>query len=104
MIQDSEMRTIDAKQISQFNTRMGMFICPSNKENVIAFIHGYEYGTQNKCLFTKHLKELLENKYQIKYNQFGWPNQIERLAEKREITWMEAYLMVSFEIINQKMN
>jgi hypothetical protein len=53
------MRVIDVRNLIRFNTRMGMYVCPSHRANVVAFLHGYEYGASDECRFTKALGELL---------------------------------------------
>lgn len=94
------MRPVDAHNLVRFNTRMGMFVCPSNRDNVVAFLHGYEYGTDGECRFIEALSRLMAERYRIKPDSLGWPHQIARLAEKRSLDWMDIYLLVSSEILN----
>jgi hypothetical protein len=94
------MRPSDVRFIISFNTRMGMFVCPSNRENVVAFLDGYEWGTENLCKFTKRLSEHIAKKHRIKPGSLGWPHQIAQLAEKRSLHWMEVYLLVSSEVLS----
>jgi hypothetical protein len=94
------MRLGDAHNIIRFNTRMGMFICPSNRSNVESFLHGYQYGTANECRFTEVLGQHIAERYRIKPDELGWPHQIARLADKRSLDWMEVYLLVSSEVLN----
>lgn len=94
------MRPGDVRNLIRFNTRMGMFICPSDRSNVVAFIQGYEYGTSNECRFTELLGAYLADRYRVKADALGWPNQIARLAERRSLGWMDAYLLVSSEQLN----
>ncbi|MHC5538354.1 hypothetical protein ACYOEI_09010 [Singulisphaera rosea] len=94
------MRPSDVRNIIQFNTRMGMFICPSNRSNVESFLHGYEYGTAGACCFTEALGRHLADRYRVKPEQFGWAYQIAQLAQIRSLDWMELYLLVSSEVLN----
>lgn len=94
------MRAIDVRYIVRFNTRMGIYVCPSNRENVVAFLHGYEYGAAGECLFTRILGEHLAKKHRVKPGALGWPDQIARLAERRSLDWMEMYLLVSSEVLS----
>jgi hypothetical protein len=94
------MRSVDAYKLIQFNTRMGMFICPSNRANVEAFLHGYQYGTGNECRFTEALSRHIAERYRVKEDALGWPHQIARLAEKRSLDWMDIYFLVSSEVLN----
>jgi hypothetical protein len=59
------MRPGDLQNLIRFNTRMGMFICPSDRSNVVAFLHGYEYGTAGECRFTEILRQHLAEKGDI---------------------------------------
>jgi len=94
------MRADDKKFLITFNTRMGMFVCPCDKANVVAFLHGYQCGTGGECRFTEAMSRLLETKYKIKSGPLGWPEQLRRLAEKKSLEWMDVYLLVSSEVLS----
>jgi len=94
------MRATDVRNIVRFNTRMGMFICPSDRAGVVAFLHGYEYATAGECSFTTVLSEHIAEQHGIKAGVLGWPDQIARLAERRSLDWMEVYLLVSSELLS----
>jgi hypothetical protein len=94
------VRPIDVRNLIRFNTRMGMFICPSDRSNVVAFVHGYQYATAKKCRFAELLSDHIARRYRVKADALGWPHQIARLAERRRLEWMEVYLMVSSELLN----
>ena len=95
------MRPADAMKIIQFNTRMGMFVCPSDRTNVVSFLHGYEYGTAGGCRFTELLGQHLAKRHRVKPDAMGWPHQISRLAERRSLDWMDVYLLVSSEVLSE---
>jgi hypothetical protein len=94
------MRATDVRNIIRFNTRMGMFICPSNRAGVEAFLHGYEYATGGECSFTANLSEHVAKQHRVKAGALGWPDQIARLAERRSLDWMEVYLLISSELLS----
>ena len=94
------MRAVDVRNIIRFNTRMGMFICPSDREGVVAFLHGYEYATAGECSFTAVLSEHVAKRHHVKAGALGWPDQIARLAERRSLDWMEVYLLISSELLS----
>ena len=93
------MRVIDARNLIRFNTHMGMHICPTDCQGVVAFLQGYEIGTGGKCRFTEVLSERLGKRYRVKRGESGWPEQISRLADRRALDWMEVYLLVSSELL-----
>jgi hypothetical protein len=82
---------------------MGMYVCPCDKANVVAFLEGYQIGTGGECRFTNALSDCLAKRYRIKPGPLGWAHQILRLAEKRSLDWMEMYLIVSSEVLNETM-
>jgi hypothetical protein len=94
------VRAIDERNLIRFHTRLGMFICPSNRSNVVAFVHGYQYATAKKCRFTELLSDHIARRYRVKAGALAWPDQIDRLAERRRLEWMDVYLMVSSELLN----
>ncbi len=93
------MQPGDVRNLIRFNTRMGMFICPSTRSNIESFLHGFEYGTTNCCRFTELLGTHLAKEYRIKADALGWPHQIARLAEKHSLDWMDVYLITSSEVL-----
>ena len=94
------MRATDVRNIVRFNTRMGMFICPSDRAGVVAFLHGYEYATAGECSFTAALSGHVAKRHRVKAGALGWSDQIARLAERRSLDWMEVYLLVSSELLS----
>jgi hypothetical protein len=93
------MRETDVRNLIRFNARMGMFVCPSERAGVVAFLHGYEYAAGGDCKFTAALSERLARRHRVKPDALGWPHQIARLAERRSLDWLETYLMVSSEVL-----
>jgi hypothetical protein len=94
------MRASDVRNLIRFNARMGMFICPSERAGVVAFLHGYEYAAGGECKFTAALGEHLSRRHLIKPDALGWPHQLARFAERRGLDWLEVYLMVSSEVLS----
>jgi hypothetical protein len=94
------MRAVDVRNLIRFNTRMGMFICPSDRAGVVAFLHGYEFAAAGECRFTEALSEHLAKRHRVKAGSLGWPDQIARLAERRSLDWMEVYLLASSEVLS----
>jgi hypothetical protein len=94
------MRAVDVRNIVRFNTRMGMYICPSERQGVVAFLHGYEYAAAGECRFTEALSTHVAKRHRVKRGALGWPDQIARLAERRSLDWIETYLLVSSEVLS----
>lgn len=93
------MRAEDVRNLMRFNARMAMFICPTDRAGVEAFLHGYEYAAGGECGFTGSLAAQLAQRHEVWPNARGWPDQIARLAERRSLDWLEAYLLVSSEVL-----
>lgn len=100
---DNAMQTIDVRNLLAFNHRMSMFIWSPDQWTIIAFIHGYEYGRSRECRFTELLSDLIAKKYRVKINNMGWPGQILRFAESHSISWSDAYLLLSSELLNSQL-
>jgi hypothetical protein len=94
------MRAVDVRNLIRFNTHMGMFICPSERAGVVAFLRGYEYAAGGECRFTTALGEHLAKRHRVKPDALGWPHQIARLAERRGLDWLEVYLLISSEVLS----
>lgn len=93
------MRAVDVRNLIRFNTHMGMFICPSDRAGVVAFLCGYEYSAGGECKYTEALSERLAKRHRVKPDALGWPHQIARLAERRSLDWLEVYLLISSEVL-----
>jgi hypothetical protein len=94
------MQPVDVRNLIRFNTRMGMYICPNDRAGVVAFIHGYEYAAGGHCRFTAALGEHLAKRHRVKPGPLGWEDQVARLAERRSLDWLEAYLLASSEVLS----
>lgn len=93
------MTKVDKEVLLNFITRIGMYIHPVEANTAISFIHGYEAGTENKCDFTKQVRQILMDKYKVDYRSDGWPGQIRRLAKKQHSTWLITFKKTTLEII-----
>jgi hypothetical protein len=92
-----------AKFIIGFIAKMGMYICPSDRQGVVAFIHGYEQGCQGLCTFTRSLSVELEKRHRIKAYAQGWPEQVPSFAQRRNLTWMEAFILSSSNVVERRL-
>jgi len=99
-IRGNAMRPADVKNLIRFNHKMSMFIWSPDRWNVMAFIHGYEYGTSNDCRFTELLGAYIAKRYRVKPDSGGWSHQVARFAERRSLEWVDGYLLVSSELLN----
>ncbi len=87
----------EKKFLPYFIYRPSMYIGEANKCSIVCFIYGLEFG-QFICegkseteSFSSILSKLLEEQYKIKKFATGWSNQVERYAEKNEITFSDAF-------------
>ena len=79
---------------------MGMYVGSSSRANVVAFLHGYEYGTRGKCRFTELLSQHIASRYHVQPDALGWPHQIACLADRQSLDWIDVYHVVSSEILS----
>ena len=80
-----------------------MYICPVSRTSIVSFINGYEAGSQGDCIFTDLIRDTLEQKYDTKYLSSGWPDQIKRYGEMRELAWNQAFIFIASEVLNEKL-
>ena len=83
-------------------TRMSMYVVPVSEKTVVAYLHGYDNGAHGKCGFTDRIRVKLETKYQIEYRACGWPEQIQRYAEKTNLDWLQAFNVIGGEVLNDE--
>lgn len=89
----------DKEVLMGFITRTGMYINPTNKENIQSFITGYEIGRRKECKFIDQIKEVLANKYSCNHRATGWVGQIQELSKKRNSSWVITFKKISIEIL-----
>ncbi len=94
------MKNKELKTLEHFLTRTSRWIHPTNKTSIVSFIHGFEAGIEKKS-FTYEIKEYLESEYEIYGSNQGWPHQIFLYAEKRKITWNEAFIEIGKLILER---
>jgi hypothetical protein len=92
------------KALILFIIRTPMYILCEDDNNVVAFIHGYEIGTNDKCKFTKLLSQYFEKKLSIRYRADGWPGQIRRYAYKKGIPWLIAFKQIGLDVLASEEN
>lgn len=88
--------------LAHFNKRMGMYIGEPSKGGVIAFLTGLECGTHlcgQDAGFVSAMSGWLTKTYGVTSDCLGWPGQIQRLADLRDVSWLEAYVVVSGEVL-----
>jgi hypothetical protein len=81
---------------------MGMYIYPCDQHGVVSWVDGYVSGAKGRCKFTELQTEELTERHRIKSNSaLGWPRSVEIFAEKRDISWLEAFTLASSPIITR---
>ncbi|MEM9671254.1 MAG: hypothetical protein ACFB15_10430 [Cyclobacteriaceae bacterium] len=91
---DSQIKTIH-----YFITRPLMYINDLDKETVIAFVHGLEIGSNKTLNLSDKLSNLVEQKYRIKNRALGWPYQVQKYAEKRDLEWFTGFKELVDELL-----
>ncbi len=79
-----------------------MYVFSESRENIVAFVRGFESGASGECGFSKCLSDKLTNKYGIQAYATGWPDQVERLAVSTECDWFSAFRRVAKEILESR--
>ena len=95
------MTQADAKIISGFIARTGMYVYPVDEHGIVSFIDGYEVGSQGRCQFTKLLAAELAEKHGVKPDCQGWNGQVRQLGERCGIRWTEAFILITSAVLTK---
>ncbi len=93
------MDDYDAKLLTQFLRRTGMYVSPITRDNITSFMVGYEIGSRYKCQFTDLIYQKLEEQYQFKSN--SWPDQVNQYAGAETLDWIQAFLTIATDVLNE---
>lgn len=90
------------RQLLRFNTRMNMFIGgPLTRESIVCYLHGYHTAAGSDCDFLDSISALLLKRHGLAENNWGWWVQLQALADKHSLDWLEAYYLISFEVLGE---
>jgi hypothetical protein len=90
------------RDLIRFNTRMSMFIGgPLTRESIVSYLHGYHTAAGSDCDFLDSISALLLKRHGIVENNWGWWGQLQSLADKHSLDWLEAYYLISFEVLGE---
>ncbi|WP_075341127.1 hypothetical protein [Tenacibaculum agarivorans] len=95
------MKEIEIERMIHFLYRMQMYILDSNKENIISFMHGADFGKLNDPFWTQLLHNFISNKYQIDGGAMGWPYQVEVFSNREKIEWTEGFIKLMIKMIRE---
>jgi hypothetical protein len=98
------MTQADAKLISSFIARTGMWVYPVDEHGIVSFITGFEAGSHGRCQFTKLLAAELAKKHRVKLDCQGWPSQVRRFGKRRGVKWTEAFMLSASLILTKSLD
>lgn len=87
--------------LTLFVNRPLLFISQIEQEQVVAFITGFEFGAKGKGYITGPVGELLADEYRLYGSNQGWPRQVLLYAEKKGLSWFEAFKEVLLIILSK---
>ncbi len=76
-----------------------MYIAPCNRDTIVSFIHGFETLAPENSTLTPLLRERLEKRYKISYTALGWPQMVEDVAKKWDMTYANAFKRITLEVL-----
>ncbi|MDU1903318.1 MAG: hypothetical protein E6772_00935 [Dysgonomonas sp.] len=82
--------------IAAFIIRMGMYIYPIDKYNIMSFITGYQIDKE--FFFSAKIKQYLEEN-RIKSDSLGMTRQIQKYSDIHNIEWCTAFIQIGLSII-----
>lgn len=77
--------------IVHFLKRPLMYVYQLEKEQVVAFITGFEAGSGRKANLSAQVSEWLKNEHRITKSNPGWPGQVQQYADQKGISWFNAF-------------
>ena len=92
------IRDVHLERLRNMHRRMPMYIQPIERDTIVNFLSGYECAAP-ACHFTRLLNQHLQVHYGVSGGACGWPDAVETLAEQRGIVWLDAYRLVSGEML-----
>ncbi len=95
------------KLLLSFVLRTGMYIGKVDFNNMMSFIIGVnmaKYAETQSTDFLNMEKKLLEQKYQIPFLATGTPGQIKTFAKAKNLSHVEAFKKVLFEVLTENMD
>lgn len=91
----------ETERMLYFLFRTPMYVGEVNKEAVVSFMHGADFGKRKEPFWTTMLKEFIETKYKIYGSAIGWPYQIEQFCERKGVVWFEGFKYLMVELIKE---
>jgi len=96
------MKSEHNEVIAHFLKRPLMYVYQLEKEQVVAFINGLEAGSIRKIAITEQVSEWLKNEHRITKSKPGWPGQVQQYADRRGISWFNAFNEIVSTILDLK--
>lgn len=85
--------------IAAFVIRMGMYIYPVDKQNIMSFITGYQIDKE--FFFSEKIKQYLEENG-LKIDSLGVTEQIQKYSNIHNIEWSTGFIQIALNIIAKK--
>lgn len=96
------MRSEHKEVIIHFLRRPLMYVYRLDKEQIVAFIRGFEIGSEGNVNLSEQVSTWLKNRHQITKSNPGWPGQIQVYADRKSISWFDAFSEVVSAILDCK--
>ncbi|SHM70718.1 hypothetical protein SAMN05216311_10325 [Chitinophaga sp. CF418] len=68
-----------------------MYVYQLEKEQVVAFITGFETGSGGEVNISEQVSEWLKTEHRITKSNPGWPGQVQQYADQKGIGWFNAF-------------
>lgn len=91
----------DKTVIVFFITRTTMFLPKDERDDIVAFMTGYEIGRKTDFLLS--LSKLLADKYDCPRKATGWNGQIDLYASRTRLSWVLSFKRLMLEVLMEIM-
>jgi hypothetical protein len=89
-------------QLIHFALRIPMYAIKEEKNTIVAFIQGYDFG--NTWEFIHGFSEWIADRCKIEKRATGWAGQIDRLAKRRKKEWVVVFKKEALKFLVSKLD
>ncbi|CAM1344959.1 hypothetical protein [Tenacibaculum amylolyticum] len=96
-----KMTKLETEMMLYFLYRVPMYIKNVDKDNIISFMHGADFGKRTEPHWTTLLNEFISLKYKIEGNALGWSYQVELFSKQEQIEWIDGFKKLMITLIKE---
>lgn len=95
------MKSENKKILIKFFERPLMFLYRLEKEQIVAFVTGFQSAAGDDFDLTNQISTKLRTEYQIAKSNPGWPSQVQEYADMKGVDFFNALKEISIPLLLQ---